>query len=608
MKLYICLARTLFLIGINNVIRVVIYRISLRLPFSKIRRLYSSPLTVGPFFSKSTLPLSELDVETTKVSPLLFSRLAISPSPLPDWFKNPINGQVFPGEDRDWWRISDFDPAVGDIKLVWELSRFDWVLKFARLHKEGDLNSLFSLDAWINSWCEKNPPYKGPNWKCGQEASIRVLNLFTAAIVVKQAKSSNSNLLKLVKQHLLRISPTVSYAVAQDNNHGTSEAAALFIGGGWLLWHGDSEGRYWHEQGRRCLEERVERLIDDDGGFSQYSVNYHRLMLDTLSIVELAVREFSFSRLSDLWYKKAKLAAYWLWRIADDSNGDAPNIGANDGARLLQLTDTDYRDFRPSVQLGVVLFSGQSAYEGEGPWLSLFELLGISLPTKVLEYEKVWMARRWGLSVVRNEQIMVALRFPRFRFRPSHADALHLDCWVRGRNVLRDGGTYSYNTDKTLLSYFSGVESHNTVQFDGRDQMPRLSRFLFGDWLRSCRIDDVEERDGSFFMGAAYQDSEGAFHSRKVQINSLVRVVDELHGFKTKAVLRWRLAPGDWIFNGQSVVSKDYVLAINASVPILRMELVDGFESRFYLEKKTLPVLEVEIREPGTVSTEFQYK
>lgn len=49
---------------------------------------------------------------------------------------------------------------------------------------------------------------------------------------------------------------------------------------------------------------------------------------------------------------------------------------------------------------------------------------------------------------------MAMLRYPRFRFRPSQADALHLDLWLEGRNLLRDAGTYSYNTESAWLSYF----------------------------------------------------------------------------------------------------------------------------------------------------------
>jgi len=74
--------------------------------------------------------------------------------------------------------------------------------------------------------------------------------------------------------------------------------------------------------------------------------------------------------------------------------------------------------------------------------------------------------------VLRHGPAMALLRYPRFRFRPSQADALHLDFWVSGENWLRDAGSFSYNTEQRWLNYFPGTVAHNTIQFDGRDQMP----------------------------------------------------------------------------------------------------------------------------------------
>ena len=121
-----------------------------------------------------------------------------------------------------------------DIKTVWEASRFDWAISFAQLASQGDLKSLDQLNIWLDNWCEKNPPYFGLNWKCGQEASIRVIHLAIVAVILGQDKRPLPNLIELIKTHLLRIAPTIRYAIAQDNNHGTSEAAALFVGGAWL--------------------------------------------------------------------------------------------------------------------------------------------------------------------------------------------------------------------------------------------------------------------------------------------------------------------------------------------------------------------------------------
>ena len=75
---------------------------------------------------------------------------------------------------------------TGDIKLIWEQSRMDWVLAFAQRARNGDQKSLGRLNTWLVHWLEKNPPYFGANWKCGQEASIRVIHLCCAALILGQ--------------------------------------------------------------------------------------------------------------------------------------------------------------------------------------------------------------------------------------------------------------------------------------------------------------------------------------------------------------------------------------------------------------------------------------
>ena len=104
------------------------------------------------------------------------------------------------------------------------------------------------------------------------------------------------------------------------------------------------------------------------------------------------------------------------------------------------------------------------------------------------------------------------MRLPIYRFRPSHADALHLDIWHDGINWSRDCGSYSYNTEAKLMRFFPGTAAHSTVAFDQRDQMPRLGRFLFGAWLQPKTIDCRDD-----FMQVSYQDQEGACHQRGVQ-------------------------------------------------------------------------------------------
>jgi hypothetical protein len=528
---------------------------------------------------------------------------------------NPFNGQRVAEPERDWWQIPDFDPAVGDIKLIWELSRLEWVLPFAQCAHKGDPLALDRLNAWLADWCRHNPPYKGPNWKCGQEASIRVMHLAMAALILGQVRTAAPSLRDLVQLHLQRIAPTLQYAMAQDNNHGTSEAAALFMGGSWLDAVGVSEGKSWARMGRRWLEDRAARLIGPQGSFSQYSLNYHRVMLDTFCMAEVWRRHLELPAFSASWQSRTLAATQWLRHMVNPDNGDGPNVGANDGARLLQLTDTPYRDYRPSVALAMALFAEQRAYTQPGPWVHALQWLGVAVPLEVAPPPQSYVADDGGFAVLRCGRDMAMLRYPRFRFRPSQADALHLDLWLGPDNLLRDAGTYSYNTDPQWINYFGGTASHNTVQFDDRDQMPRLSRFLFGDWLKADGVQALPGSAQATEFAVGYKDGSGARHHRAVSLLAgRLQVVDQVQGFTTKAVLRWRLQPGDWrlvpspqglqlVLGSQVVVT----LTVSATVPVLRCELVQGWESRHYLEKTPVPVLEVEVKQSGTLTTEVHW-
>ncbi len=602
-------ATTALALGIPSLARAIMYRLGVKMGLSSVRRLQAAT-PKGPFFDAvQQIAPNAPPTHCWQREGLLFGRWPFQVNTMPpDWHCNPLTGAHVAEPKLDWWMIPDFDPKVGDIKAIWEASRFDWVLAFAQRARSGNSLELIRLNNWLEDWCNQNPPFKGANWKCGQEASIRVMHLAMAAYILGQAKVVPSGLLELVRVHLMRIEPTLSYAVAQDNNHGTSEAAALFIGGSWLKVHGVVEAERWLLLGRKWLENRAAHLIHIDGSFSQYSLNYHRVVVDTFCMVEIWRRYMQLPRFSPKWYARSLAASEWLLSMINPLTGDGPNIGANDGARLLQLSETDYRDFRPSVQLAMALFGNVRAYSNEGSWNFPLLWLGLELPVNSIPSPPSRVFDDGGFAVLRKGSAMVMLRYPRFKFRPSQADALHLDLWISSRNLLRDAGTYSYNTDNQWLDYFPGTASHNTVQFDDRDQMPRLSRFLFGDWLKTSHIEPLSEAGDTISFGVAYRDGRKASHQRNVCLSdNMLRVVDKVDGFSSKAILRWRLEPGQWRLEGSSLSNGEYTLSIQATMPIARFALTEGWESRYYLSKEKIPVLEVEVNQAGSLITEFRW-
>ena len=600
-------ARTFLALGVTNVARVGLYRLGLRSGFGRARRI-KAKAAQGPFFTR-TPPRTQTPPpsEAWRDEAIYFGHLRIPLSgSIPDWFANPYTGKRLPSPTRAWWNIPDFDPEAGDIKVIWELSRFDWLIASAARAAAGDEQAWNQMETWLSDWCNHNQPYCGPNWKCGQETSIRVMHLAMAALILQNHHAPTPGLMNLIEAHLKRIEPTVQYAIGQDNNHGTSEAAALFIGGSWLQAGNRPGGQRWMRLGRRLLENRVLRLVAEDGSFSQYSLTYHRVLIDTLVMAETWRRRLDLPDFPTLVRDRMAKAAKWLFAMTDSISGDGPNLGNNDGARLLPLTDTGYRDFRPSIQTAMVLFEGVRAYRQAGPWDDPIDWLGLTAPHAAAEPPASIQFNQGGYSVLRNKASFALLRYPRFRFRPAQADALHVDLWVSGKNILRDAGTYSYGGDAAILDNFGGTRGHSTVLFDERDQMPRLGRFLFGAWLSARNVTFDESR---CVASAGYVDWRGAEHHRSIHLSAdRLHVVDRVGGAFSKAVLRWRLASGKWRVEGDTINDGTVFVRVSADVPIKRFELVTTDESLHYLEKHPIPVLEVEVHSPTHISSEISWK
>mgnify|MGYP001187926510 CR=1 FL=1 len=594
--------RTYTRLGVANLARVARYKIGLKTRYHPVQRL-SAPIAEPAFFrisERHEVPQERIQTWNDAILRFGWHRSSLPNRP-PDWFANPFSNAPQPRANMDWWQIPDF--GAGDIKGLWELSRLDWVLAWASAAAQGDLSALQRMNIWLADWAQTNPPYKGPNWKCGQEASIRVMHLVTAAWILGQHKNPEPGLVTFLATHLQRIAPTMSYAIGQQNNHGTSEAAALFLGGS-FLFNLDERAVRWEAEGRRWLESLASNLIETDGSFSQYSVTYHRLMLDTYSLAEAWRRNRKLPAFSKSLMGRLAAATDWLWSMVDARSGDAPNIGANDGARLLSLDNADYRDFRPSVQLAAVLFGEVDAF-GPGPWNATRAWLNVP-EGKAGGRCRSRSFDSGGYHVLRIEDAFVVMRYPRFNFRPSQQDALHVDLWHMGNNLLRDAGTFSYNADCT--EWFAGPEAHNTIVFDRRDQMPRLGRFLLADWLKADAVEKVVVGSDSASAAAGYSNSRGARHYRRVYLNAESMVcIDTVCGKFTDACLRWRLAPLNWKVDGLLVRNHRYSISIEVDGSLVKPELRDTIESRYYQYKSKISEISVSVKQPATITTKIHF-
>jgi hypothetical protein len=472
--------------------------------------------------------------------------------PGPNWFLNPETGKRV-RSDIHWCDIDLFDPDVGDIKFIWEPSRFAWVYTLVRAYsatrKEKYAEKFWEL---FESWLDANQPNMGPNYTCGQECAIRLMAMCFALYGLLDADVSTVErgikLIVAIAIHSKRIESNIDFAVSTHTNHSLTEAAALYTTG--LLFPEFERSEHWMRLGKRILIKEGLRQIYPDGSYIQHSMNYHRLMLQDFLWVMRIAQLNGDSFCAELSSRVAK-AAEFLYQMQDENSGRVPNYGPNDGALIIPLNSCDYLDYRPVLQAAYYLLNGTKLYT-EGPWdEDMLWFFGVnSLTAKPQELKRKSIAyESGGYYTIRNKDGWAMMRCHSYRNRPGHSDMLHLDLWWNGHNILRDSGTYMYNCEEPWQSFFSSTVAHNTVVVNNSDQMERLSRFMWSDWTKSKLMAHKSYQQGSvqLMQGEHYSycRRKGKIIHRRAVLSLGERcwiVVDDIVGGGTSRIeLCWHL-------------------------------------------------------------------
>lgn len=426
------------------------------------------------------------------------------------------------------WSVIALDQGKAgeeDIKYIWEPARFTWIYSLARAYQlSGDESYAEIFWREFEAFADINLPNLGPNWVSGQEVAFRLIAITFAHQVFCNLEVSTperiDRLSKAIADHAARIPPTLSYARAQNNNHLLTEAAGLLTAGHTLPEH--PLAKKWRALGWRWFNHALQNQISDEGTYVQHSTNYHRLMLQValwVNTLEESIPEQSLQRLS--------AGTKWLSGLVDSESGRVPNLGHNDGAYFQPLSTCSYHDYRPVIQAASLAFLGERKFPA-GPWDELSLWLGL-IPQETKESDElVDPSTSLNLSTVPGSHLVLSnysnqswanFRVANFRARPAHADQLHLDLWWRGHNVAQDAGTYLYNAPSPWDNSLAQTQIHNTVSIDERDQMTRISRFLWLDWAQAHIVHQHTSEDENSIELVAQHDGYrhlGLIHRRAV--------------------------------------------------------------------------------------------
>jgi len=541
----------------------------------------------------------------------------------PNWHRNPFTGETAPAA-RHWSEIGDFDQ--GDIKVIWDRSRFGFVYPLVRAYwRTGNDRHAETFWQLVESWREANPPQQGPNWMCGQEISLRVMawcfGLWGFLDSPATTPARTAGLAQMIAISGARIEANLAYALSQKNNHGISEGMGLWTIG--LLFPELRRSAKWRAIGRRVLERLGRELIYGDGAFSQHSTNYHRLMLHDY-LWALRLGDLNQQPLSAELRERVDRAAAFLHQLQDADSGQTPCLGGDDGALILPLSRCDYRDYRPVTQAAWFLDHGDRCHP-DGPWdEDLLWLFGPeALETRVTPPERRDLkADRGGYYTVRSPAGFALARCATFRHRPAHADQLHVDVWWRGRNVALDAGTYSYNAPPPWDGALANAAWHNTVTVDDRDQMERPSRFLWLPWSRGKSDGVRRSQSGQIACWEGEHDGYERLTPPVCHRRALVRLGDEhwvvvdrlssrdehryrLHWLLADAPYEWNEASGRLVLDLAGVPYQVQVGTLSGTLACSLVRADEhsprGWWSPYYLARE--PALSLDLTAPGDVLT-----
>jgi len=441
-----------------------------------------------------------------------------------DWHIDFKSGWRWP--EKTWYKDVKYTKPAVDIKIPWELSRFQHLLYLAFHSKRHYWEMILQVLDWIVS----NPPRTGVNWVTTMDVAIRAAN-WIAAFAVIQRPLPGWFLWLFVKslyQHAVHISKNLEYSLWRTGNHYLSDIVGLLSISSSFSF---PESPVWSSF---CLQELVKemgRTVYADGCDYEASTNYHRLVTELfyhgtglalqLDRNKLFPGQASMpppaSKLMPLkqsgilldspnlfpeWYfgRLKKMAAYVEYLCMPD--GNTPSFGDMDNGRFMKLAPVTYRDREGFIEnfrdhrhvLGLAsgLFPGDFSlgefYRFDGKFV--FGRTGLSCseadvsgpaPDKAVVSPASLPFPDSGAVVLTAPGLWLAL----FNSATgqnglgghSHNDNLSFELWSKDLHIF-DPGTYLYTPAPESRDSFRSTAAHSTWMIDGEEQLP-LDNGLF---------------------------------------------------------------------------------------------------------------------------------
>lgn len=373
-------------------------------------------------------------------------------------------------------------PPGCDIKLVWELSRWQPLVRLAQsAWLEADAAAARKLLEWLADWRKHNPPYFGWNWTSALESGIRLLNLaWMDALLLGSEADFDRSAWERIRERLLPAHVWYTWRHrcfgSSANNHLLGELAGVITAVS--RWPGLARWGAPLADLQPLWEREVLAQFAPDGGNREQALNYQIFSWELCWHTRNALLAAGRPVAPEVEERLRRAADFF---VAIQSPTDAWDYGDSDSATVVPLFANEAKAGQewlewlaePTGSPTIRWWLGDPPAPVDPPawkrptpaedWM-VFPNSGLAVC-----WQGDWLAR-WDLSPL--GYLSTAAH--------GHLDALHLSLWLRGVAVVVDPGTGAYYGDTRLRAWLASWPAHNGPHVPGAGFPKRLGPFLWG--------------------------------------------------------------------------------------------------------------------------------
>lgn len=358
-----------------------------------------------------------------------------------------------------------------DVKVAWELSRLRHLVALgqAAVALDDDVAAA-ALGDDLRDWTARNPLGWSVNWSCGMEVALRAVNLICidGLLVAGGREDLRRLIVPLLYQHGWYLRRNLEISDVNGNHYLADAVGLLWLG---RYFDGIGESGRWMTTGRKMVIASATDQVLADGLDHEGSLPYHLLVLEMFLAARHALRE----RVPELDAAIQRMLDAAVSFVGTD--GMVPDLGDDDGGRVLAFSDRMSRDARRVLALGGVIadHAPSRSVSGRGAGDDVMWLLGPDAVERLSERCQVEPPRRHfpsgGLVVLGSggDRIVADIGPVGFRGRGGHGhlDAMSFIAHLDGNIVVRDSGTATYTGDPGLREQLRDQPAHSSVIVDG---------------------------------------------------------------------------------------------------------------------------------------------